>query len=662
MAGVGLRRHDGLAVRIAVLFDTDRQIGAQAALADALLRRGHSVHLAVQGETVKDRDGSLARLSADHARLSVGHAPQRSGRFAGLMRQTLDRLEPMGEVDEDEAQVRRGRLLAGLIATSLPADSDVATYLAQLDLDLLVLPPRSDAWSGRLDYLLACRRLGVRTALLAPSGAAGPTRLAEAFGAGSVLAAADPGSPGAVEDLASAVEAAGSTTAQPRPAVWPMAPALELVLARRALRSFAEERLGADVRHGALVGVTRKAAGSLQGFYARWVFPSVMRGLLALLPRDREFFRDVLSEQLDPGETVRLGWVEDAIADARRGGAPILIGPWTGGVGHEILYWIPMLRWFRKMYNIDKSRIVVISRGGTKDWYTGVLGAYFDMFDLVPLKREDYRNDALRRITSVEAPPAAGKIEKELYKEAARLIGAERYNVLHPQTLFKLFKRRWSGLAGDTFTSRYTRLQAIGAERSAAEKRLGPLPADYVALAFQFGPALPDTPANRERVARFILQLSQQTDVFLIEPAIDRDKGPMAAVGPDARIHRIEREVRPSEILAVQSGIIAGARALVGTFGPISYLGQALGRTTIGVTAEDGETTQGLRELAMIQADPDGGPLHVVGLDTLDRLVPALAAPGRLALEAILAAAALTPAAAAKPKARARAGAGVADA
>jgi hypothetical protein len=641
-------------VRIAILLDSDRQVGAQAALADALCRRGHAVHLSVQGDTVKDREGALARLGAAHQRLTVGHAPRPGGRFAGLLHDLLNRLEPLGEADEgDGPHGADGGLLLGLVAAGLAADPDVEAYLSQLDLDLMLAPPRTDAWSGRIDYLAACRRLGVRTALLASPVAEAPSRLAAAFGARAIACAEGAGS---AEALADAIEAAAGAPAPPRPAAMPATAALELVLARRALRRLAEDRLGADVSRGALIGLVRRSGGAVKDLYARWIFPRLMRGLLALLPRRRAFYRDMLREQLDPGETVRLGFVEDAIADARRGRAPIMIGPWTGGVGHEILCWIPMLRWFRKAYNIDKSRIVVISRGGTKDWYTGILGGYLDMFDLVPLKRQEYRDDAMRRIDSTEAPPSAGKIEKELYNEAARLIGAERYNVLHPQVMFKLFKRRWTGVAGDTFLARYTRQQPIGASRYAAEKRLGSLPHDYVALDFRFGPAVPDTPANREAITRFVLQLSQHSDVFLIEPVIDAQAGPMAGIGPDPRIHRIDREVRPSEILAVQSAIIAGSRALVGTFGPMSCLGQALGRTTIGVKAQDGVIDPGLEELAMVPPDPEAGPLHVVGLESLDQLVPGLSARGAPALDGVLAAVALAP-----PPSRARRLTGVAE-
>jgi hypothetical protein len=435
----------------------------------------------------------------------------------------------------------------------------------------------------------------------------------------------------APEQICAAAEAAAAARPHRRGRAWLLSPVLEAVLATRGLRSFAEDQLGADVRHGVALGLLGRLGGLIQDAYARWIFPRVLQGLLGLLPRRRDLLRDLLAEQMDANELSRLAWAEDALEAARRGSGVVMLGPWVGGVGHEILYWIPLLRWFRKYYRIDKSRIVAISRGGVKTWYTGVIGHYLDVFDLVPNKREEYREQALRQATSDIAPPAAAKIEKEIYNEAARWVGAERFTTLHPQVMFKLFKRRWTGLAGDSFVDRYTRIQSIQADPNAVAKRLGRLPADYVAVNFHFGEALPDTPANRAAVERFVRRLSQEIDVFLVETLIDAQSGPMAGLQSGPRIHRMPDGVRPSEILGVQSGLIAGARALVGTHGGMTWLGQALGRTAIGVRAHADQRSEGARELALGKPDPDGGDIHVIGLEQLERLVPALAAsPGAL--------------------------------
>src|SRR5687767_8551319 len=51
------------------------------------------------------------------------------------------------------------------------------------------------------------------------------------------------------------------------------------------------------------------------------------------------------------------------------GDAPIVVGPWTGEVGFELLYWIPFVRWACAEFGIDPRRLLVISRGGVGSWY-----------------------------------------------------------------------------------------------------------------------------------------------------------------------------------------------------------------------------------------------------------------------------------------------------
>ncbi len=48
---------------------------------------------------------------------------------------------------------------------------------------------------------------------------------------------------------------------------------------------------------------------------------------------------------------------------------PVIIGPWTGEVGFELIYWIPFVRWVLRKYQIPADRLWVVSRGGTRSWY-----------------------------------------------------------------------------------------------------------------------------------------------------------------------------------------------------------------------------------------------------------------------------------------------------
>ena len=47
---------------------------------------------------------------------------------------------------------------------------------------------------------------------------------------------------------------------------------------------------------------------------------------------------------------------------------PLIVGPWTGEVGYELLYWIPFVRWALTACRVSPERVIVVSRGGTASW------------------------------------------------------------------------------------------------------------------------------------------------------------------------------------------------------------------------------------------------------------------------------------------------------
>src|SRR5262245_22601526 len=67
---------------------------------------------------------------------------------------------------------------------------------------------------------------------------------------------------------------------------------------------------------------------------------------------------------------------------AAGGDGPIIVGPWLSEVGYEVLYWVPFLRWFCDRYQVDPSRMVVVSRGGVASWYRDVATHYVELLDL----------------------------------------------------------------------------------------------------------------------------------------------------------------------------------------------------------------------------------------------------------------------------------------
>ena len=68
------------------------------------------------------------------------------------------------------------------------------------------------------------------------------------------------------------------------------------------------------------------------------------------------------------------------ISELLRYDRPIIVGPWTGEVGFELLYWVPFVRWVVTTYGIAPERLFVVSRGGVSSWYGKLAARYADVF------------------------------------------------------------------------------------------------------------------------------------------------------------------------------------------------------------------------------------------------------------------------------------------
>jgi hypothetical protein len=104
------------------------------------------------------------------------------------------------------------------------------------------------------------------------------------------------------------------------------------------------------------------------------------------------------------------------------------------------------------------------------------------------------------------------------------------------------------------------------------------LPREYVAVKFYAARSLPDTPDLRARLRSMVAGLAEQTPVVLLDTGLvledDHGDYPFAESG---RVISAKPWMTPRNNLAVQTQIVAGARAFVGTCGSIAWLAPRLG-------------------------------------------------------------------------------------
>ena len=96
-----------------------------------------------------------------------------------------------------------------------------------------------------------------------------------------------------------------------------------------------------------------------------------LRGANAKLPKQK---RGSLAEEV---ERVRV-----QLASLRKTGQPVIAGPFTGEVGFELLYWIPLLRWSVRVCPELAEDLIIVSRGGVGGWVEGLGARYVDILAL----------------------------------------------------------------------------------------------------------------------------------------------------------------------------------------------------------------------------------------------------------------------------------------
>jgi len=263
------------------------------------------------------------------------------------------------------------------------------------------------------------------------------------------------------------------------------------------------------------------------------------------------------------------GRLFDEIERIVAGDRPILIGPWTGEVGFELLYWIPFVEWVRAHWGIAPDREVVVSRGGVASWYGQTAARYVDVFSIV--EPEECRAAVADEKRKHRRP---GAFDERITESVVGRRQRGDHSVLHPGTMYRAFAPYWSDEAGYSLLSQFTRPRRL--EPPIEDVPRG-LPAEYVAVRFYFSECFPETEENRAFAQGVVASLAERSAVVVLNPGFRADEH--ADWSPDlaGRITGIADGLSPARNLAVQSAVIARARAFVGTYGGYSYLAPLYG-------------------------------------------------------------------------------------
>jgi hypothetical protein len=183
--------------------------------------------------------------------------------------------------------------------------------------------------------------------------------------------------------------------------------------------------------------------------------------------------------------------------------------------------------------------------------------------------------------------------------------------------MFRLFGRYWKDFGGFSFVEQYTRYQPILFEREKIQELCPGLPERYVAVKFYARESLENTKKNRDTIASILRRLASHMDVVLLNTDVRVDDHEDFDIGSPHRVHIVNPMLQPAQNLEIQTAVIAGAEAYVGTYGGMTYVANLLGKTTICFEEHGAHNRPMHTELALRALRAFGGSLYVVNTNDL---------------------------------------------
>jgi hypothetical protein len=225
--------------------------------------------------------------------------------------------------------------------------------------------------------------------------------------------------------------------------------------------------------------------------------------------------------------------------------------------------------WTLARAGVSPDRVVVVSRGGPASWYSHIGSRYVDLLSHVTPETFRAQTEEKKKQRSM------GPFDRAMVRTIIAKEKLGRPFLLHPGLMYRLFQPFWKELVTIRRVDDFTRNQMIAPPVVPA--LAGRLPKSYVAMRFYFSSSFPDTADNRAFVEHTVRSLAASTDVVLLNNGIRVDDHQDYTPGRESRIHTVGDLMTPEGNLDLQTAVIAGARAIVGTYGGYSYLAPLLG-------------------------------------------------------------------------------------
>jgi hypothetical protein len=235
-------------------------------------------------------------------------------------------------------------------------------------------------------------------------------------------------------------------------------------------------------------------------------------------------------------------------------------------------------------YRVPARRVIAVSRGGAASWYSGIADTYVDALDLMSPEAFAARARSLASETGTAKQLEISALDRELIAGATRRVGSD-VQAVHPSLMYRLFGAFWSGHASMSFLERHTRFTRVTPPSTAD---LSALPREYVCAKFYSARSLPADASIRATLRSLVAGLAARTPVVLLDTHVRLDEHEDFRFDDVPNTMSAGRLMTPATNLAVQTQIMAGARAFVGTCGSVAWLAPMLGVDTVPILVDAG--------------------------------------------------------------------------
>ena len=304
-----------------------------------------------------------------------------------------------------------------------------------------------------------------------------------------------------------------------------------------------------------------RAAAELAGKKPRaasafWHAP--LRAALLWFLKRRQVSRRATDDATIVGTSMSLRPVKTALEEIQQGTSPVFVGPWNDSVAHEVLYWVPFLRWVSATYGIPPERLFVISRGQAREWYGALGQRYLDARTLFsPPELEHWMRRTVPQSEQDHKQAVMSPFDAEILERAARAFDVSDYQVLHPSTVFRVVGRAHKDRTPERLN------EVLRHERLTGAPVPG-LPASFVAVSRAFTTALPESEDNQRLLGGLVEQLKGKHEVVVVEDVTARE----------------------GDSFELQARVLAQAKAFFGGYGDLAVLAASCG---VPVTAYHSE-------------------------------------------------------------------------